>query len=249
MHTAECLDTKIRCIGCKLRMPVFLEWLILVFLVGGTGQMVSLSKLVIVALAIMDPAYNDREFKPTELSNPVGETLTARESEILAWIIQGFRDKNVARMPKISPETASSRGVHGTLKFGPFELSGRTRVLRRGGITLPLGSRAFDILLYLAERPGELIGKTEFMDHVWPNVTVDEGNLRVHVAAIRKALGDGQFGDRYIANVKGRGYAFIASVVRLQDSTEQVSDRPRAVCLFRQPPRRRPSMLRRVRLR
>jgi DNA-binding winged helix-turn-helix (wHTH) protein len=45
-------------------------------------------------------------------------------------------------------------------------------------------------------------------------VTVEEGSLRVHVAAIRKALGDGQFGNRYIANIKGRGYAFVGTVVR-----------------------------------
>jgi DNA-binding winged helix-turn-helix (wHTH) protein len=177
--------------------------------------MVSISKLAIVALAIMDPAYNDCEVKPTELRNPAGETLTERESELLAWIIEGFRNKNM--LPKISPETVSSRGVHGALKFGPFELSGRKRVLRRDGISLPLGGRAFDILLYLAERPGEVIEKTELMDHVWPDVTVDEGSLRVHVAAIRMALRDGQFGNRYIANVKGRGYAFIGSIDRLED--------------------------------
>ena len=111
--------------------------------------------------------------------------------------------------------------VHRTLRFGPFELSGSKRVLSCNGVTLPLGSRAFDILVYLAERPGEVIGKNELINHVWSNVTVEEGSLRVHVAAIRKALEDGQFGNRYIANVKGRGYSFIESVVRLEDSTER----------------------------
>ena len=94
--------------------------------------------------------------------------------------------------------------VHRNLQFGPFELSSRERVLRRDGVVLPLGSRALDILIYLAERPGEVIAKQELMDHVWSDVTVEEGSLRVHVAAIRKALGDGQFGNRYIANIKGR---------------------------------------------
>jgi adenylate cyclase len=115
----------------------------------------------------------------------------------------------------------SSSGVHRTLRFGPFELLSSKRVLRRDGVTLSIGSRAFDILFYLAERPGEVIAKQELMDHVWSDVTVEEGSLRVHVAAIRKALEDGQFGNRYIANVKGRGYSFIESVVRLEDSTEQ----------------------------
>src|SRR3984885_2725523 len=94
--------------------------------------------------------------------------------------------------------------VHKNLQFGPFELSSRERVLRRDGVMLPLGSRALDLLIYLAERPGKVIAKQELMDHVWSDVTVDEGSIRVHVAAIRKALEDGQFGNRYIANVKGR---------------------------------------------
>jgi adenylate cyclase len=86
-------------------------------------------------------------------------------------------------------------------------------MLRRTGVTLSLGSRAFDILVYLAERPGKVIGKKELIDHVWSDVTVEEVSLRVHVAAIRKALEDGQFGNRYIASVKGRGYSFIESVI------------------------------------
>src|ERR1700676_3600459 len=109
--------------------------------------------------------------------------------------------------------------VHRNLQFGPFELSSRERVLRRDGVALPLGSRAFDILIYLAERPVEVIAKQELIDHVWSDVTVEEGSLRVHMAAIRKALGDGQFGNRYIANIKGRGYSFVGTVVVLAAGT------------------------------
>ena len=76
------------------------------------------------------------------------------------------------------------------------------------------------ILTYLADRPGEVIAKQELMDHVWSDVTVEEGSLRVHVAAIRKALGDGQFGNRYIANIKGRGYSLVGTVVPLAGGTE-----------------------------
>src|ERR1700722_4551301 len=117
--------------------------------------------------------------------------------------------------------------VHRKLKFGPFELSGSERVLRREGETLPLGGRALDILIYLADRPGEVIAKQELMDRIWSDVTVEEGSLRVHVAAIRKALGDGQFGNRYIANIKGRGYSFVGTVVPLAGNTESSSDRSR----------------------
>ncbi|MEA2888740.1 MAG: hypothetical protein QOD11_3100 [Bradyrhizobium sp.] len=106
------------------------------------------------------------------------------------------------------------------LRFGPFELSIGERTLRRDGHALPLGGRALDILTYLADRPGEVIAKQELIDHVWSDVTVDEGSLRVHVAAIRKALGDGQFGDRYIANIKGRGYSFVGTVISPAGNSE-----------------------------
>src|SRR6267143_226663 len=115
--------------------------------------------------------------------------------------------------------------VHRNLTFGPFELSSSERVLRREGEALPLGGRALDILIYLAERPGEVIAKQELMDHVWSDVTVEEGSIRVHVAAIRKALGDGQFGNRYIANIKGRGYSFVGNVVSRAGGTESGNDK------------------------
>jgi DNA-binding winged helix-turn-helix (wHTH) protein len=120
----------------------------------------------------------------------------------------------------------SGDSVYGSLRFGPFELSSRERVLRREGLQLPLGSRALDILVYLAERAGEVILKKELIDHVWSGVTVEEGSLRVHVAAIRKALQDGQFGNRYIANIKGRGYSFVGTVVRLEDGKDGGSHSP-----------------------
>src|SRR6476619_628598 len=116
--------------------------------------------------------------------------------------------------------------VHRKLRFGPFELSIGERVLRRDGRVLPLGDRALDILTYLADRPGDVIAKQELMDHVWSDVTVEEGSLRVHVAAIRKVLGDGQFGNRYIANIKGRGYSFVGTVVGLEDGKGGGSNSP-----------------------
>src|SRR6478609_9422812 len=119
----------------------------------------------------------------------------------------------------------SGAAVHSKLRFGPFELSIGERVLRRDGQVLPLGDRALDILIYLADRPGEIVAKQELIDHVWSDVTVEEGSLRVHVAAIRKALGDGQFGNRYIANIQGRGYSFVGTVVPLAGNTESRNDK------------------------
>src|SRR5712692_3459921 len=129
------------------------------------------------------------------------------------------------KQTKSRPRTMVDDEAQGNLQFGPFQLSSRERVLRREGEALPLGSRALDILVYLAGRPGEVISKQELIDHVWPDVTVEEGSLRVHVAAIRKALGDGQFGNRYIANIKARGYSFVGTVVPLAGSTESRNDK------------------------
>jgi predicted ATPase/DNA-binding winged helix-turn-helix (wHTH) protein len=110
-----------------------------------------------------------------------------------------------------------SGGIADRLSFGPFELWCDRRVLWRDGEALSLGGRALDLLIYLVERPGEVVTKNALIDHAWPDVLVEEGSLRVHIAAIRKALGDGKFGYRYIANIQGRGYSFVGSVVGLGD--------------------------------
>src|SRR5258707_9192640 len=94
--------------------------------------------------------------------------------------------------------------------FGPFRLSTAERLLEKNGVRVRLGSRALDILIALVERPAEVVSKKELFARVWPDLVVDEGNLRYHVSALRKALGQGQSGERYVTNVSGRGYCFVA---------------------------------------
>lgn len=101
-----------------------------------------------------------------------------------------------------------------TISFGPFTLAVRERLLLRQGTTVDLGGRAFDILATLAARSNEVISKRDLLANVWPDVTVEEGSLRFHMANLRKALGDGKDGARYIATLKGRGYCFVAPVSR-----------------------------------
>src|SRR5258708_2735506 len=101
------------------------------------------------------------------------------------------------------------------LRFGPFELNVAERSLNKANQVIPLGCRAYDILIALLENAGEVVGKAELIARAWPDVTVDEGSLRVHLSALRKALGDGQFGHKYIASIQGHGYSFIAPVARL----------------------------------
>jgi predicted ATPase/DNA-binding winged helix-turn-helix (wHTH) protein len=121
--------------------------------------------------------------------------------------------------------------------FGPFRLLPRRRLLLQGDKPVSLGSRALDILTFLVEHPGELVNKRELMAHVWPNTFVVEGNLTVNVAALRRALGDGVRGNRYLVNIPGRGYRFVAPVGTSREpapppkrsSTERVHNLPASV--------------------
>jgi predicted ATPase/DNA-binding winged helix-turn-helix (wHTH) protein len=98
------------------------------------------------------------------------------------------------------------------ISFGPFRLLPNLRLLEKNGTPLHIGGRALDILIALAEHPGEVVDKRELVKRVWADVNVDEGSLRFHITALRKALGDGAEGARYVVNVPGRGYCFAASV-------------------------------------
>jgi len=103
------------------------------------------------------------------------------------------------------------------ISFGPFRLIPEQRLLLEGERPVRLGSRAIDILIALSERAGEQVSKRDLMTRIWPDTTVVEANLAVHVAALRRALGDGQSGRRYIVNVPLRGYSFVAPVAVTDD--------------------------------
>ncbi|WP_420992270.1 ATP-binding protein [Cupriavidus sp. 30B13] len=96
--------------------------------------------------------------------------------------------------------------------FGPFRLIPGRQLLLKGETTVRIGGRALEILAALAERPGEIVSKAELMRRAWPNTVVEESNLKVHMTALRRALGDGQPGQRFIATIIGRGYRFVAPV-------------------------------------
>ncbi|MBN8872672.1 MAG: winged helix-turn-helix domain-containing protein [Rhodospirillales bacterium] len=116
-------------------------------------------------------------------------------------------------------------------RFEAFRLVPGQQLLLHGGRPVPLGSRALELLRLLVERPGELMGKTALIRHAWPDTHVHEGNLKVNIAALRRALhGVGGEGP-YIATVPGRGYRFVAPVhVEGSGATAQfaISALPRA---------------------
>lgn len=116
----------------------------------------------------------------------------------------------------------SVRDLHSdaVLRFGPYAFHLRQRLILDGDRPLRMGGRALEILQVLVERAGHVVSKDELIARVWPTSVVEEINLRVHIAALRRALGDGQDGQRYIVNVPQRGYSFIAPVERAPAGTQ-----------------------------
>jgi predicted ATPase/DNA-binding winged helix-turn-helix (wHTH) protein len=105
------------------------------------------------------------------------------------------------------------------LQFGRFRLLPNERALFEEDEPVRIGGRALEILIALIEKPGQFLSQDDLMKRVWPNVFVQPSNLTVQIAALRRALKDGQDGARWIINTVGRGYAFAGPLVR---------ERPRA---------------------
>ena len=114
--------------------------------------------------------------------------------------------------PLVGNRTDSATPAPYEIAFGSFRLHPAQFLLLEGDNPVHLGSRALEILVVLLERPGELVSKEELMNRVWPNLFVEPANLTVHMSALRRTLRDGRDGNRFIINVPGRGYSFVASV-------------------------------------
>lgn len=106
--------------------------------------------------------------------------------------------------------------------FGPFQLIPAQRMLFNGGTAVRVGNRALEILVALVERSGELVTKQELMARAWPNIVVEESNLKVQITALRKVLGEGPLDQRYLATVVGRGYRFVAQVERVAPAPDDM---------------------------
>jgi len=113
--------------------------------------------------------------------------------------------------------------------FGPYRIYPGQRLVMEGDQRLRLGRLALDILLILLEHAGNVVSKQQLIARVWPRSVVEDTNLRVHIAALRKALGDGQAGQRYIITVAQRGYSFVApiSLEAIEQSPRSASDEPK----------------------
>jgi predicted ATPase/DNA-binding winged helix-turn-helix (wHTH) protein len=109
------------------------------------------------------------------------------------------------------------RSTDRAIAFGRFKLFPRQRVLEENGEPVRLGSRAFELLLALVEQKGAIISKAELLERVWPDTNVEEGSLRVSIAAVKKALGQERSDASYIKNVPGKGYCFVAPIMDSED--------------------------------
>jgi DNA-binding winged helix-turn-helix (wHTH) protein len=152
-------------------------------------------------LARWDAGYaGDRSAQPNS------RVLTPRERSF--GVRGSVQSLDIDQLKAGKPAGASVREI----SFGPFRLLPAQFLLLEGNKPVPLGSRALHILIVLLERPGELVTKQELMARVWPNLFVEPANLSVHISALRRALRDGRDGNRFIINVPGRGYCFVAPV-------------------------------------
>ncbi|WFU45482.1 winged helix-turn-helix domain-containing protein (plasmid) [Bradyrhizobium sp. CB82] len=98
------------------------------------------------------------------------------------------------------------------VSFGSFRLLPTQLLLLEDDKPVSIGSRALALLIALLERRGELVSKQDLMARVWPNLFVEPANLTVHMSALRRVLRDGRDGNRFIVNIPGRGYCFVAAV-------------------------------------
>jgi DNA-binding winged helix-turn-helix (wHTH) protein len=129
-------------------------------------------------------------------------------------LLEDFLDSYWRIIDELSEE-AMPRPEKRFYEFGPFRLDITTRVLLRESEIVPLTPKALDILLALIERRGELVGRKELLDAVWPDVHVEEGNLNSNIFLLRKVLGEDNDGKDYIVTIPRRGYRFVAGVCEI----------------------------------
>lgn len=139
-----------------------------------------------------------------------------------AWVLKAVR-----KVPKIS-ETAYTRTMSAQkLAFGPFVLDVGARALTRHGAPVPVGYRALLLLTALLDRPGENISRSDLMELAWPGLSIEESNLSVQIASLRKLLGETPEGSDWIATAPRIGYRFAGTVVRLagddQDQPDEIA--------------------------
>ncbi|HEX4945769.1 MAG TPA: tetratricopeptide repeat protein [Blastocatellia bacterium] len=129
-------------------------------------------------------------------------------------------------------------------EFGPFRLDVSERLLSRAGTAVPLAPKTFDVLLAFIAQPGHVLSKDELLQTVWPDSFVEENNLTDNIFRLRKALGEGENGQKFIETIPKHGYRFVAEVKALNgESAAPVLAEPALPTATRRSPYQRPAFL------
>jgi DNA-binding winged helix-turn-helix (wHTH) protein len=173
------------------------------------------------------PEWADRSQPPTSVRGSAGTAavcsprpwvLTVRAGWAhLAWLLLklcGPRNrKAVPKKIEKVPDLRSDGGMATIHAFGPFRLDADAETLFRGSEPLPVGKRAVALLRVLVERAGAPVSKDTLIDTAWSGLAVEESNLTVQIAALRRALGEVPGGEDWIVTLPRRGYRFVGPVV------------------------------------
>jgi DNA-binding winged helix-turn-helix (wHTH) protein len=122
------------------------------------------------------------------------------------------------------PDLRSDGAMATILAFGSFRLDAKAKILFRGSEPLPVGKRAVSLLRVQVERAGAPVSKDTLIELVWSGLAVEESNLKVQIAALRRALGEVPGGEDWIVTLPRRGYRFVGPAVTKSEA--QVSAAP-----------------------
>jgi DNA-binding winged helix-turn-helix (wHTH) protein len=146
----------------------------------------------------------DQRTHPRQATSRQPDVWTAMETNASPKPVRSRAHSATYGVNRSGPRTAE-----GVCEFGRFRVLSRQRQLLADGVPVELGTRAFDLLLVLLEAGGSLVSKEQLLSGVWQGIVVSEENLKVQVAALRKALG----ADRDLIRTEfGRGYRFTGAL-------------------------------------
>ena len=137
-------------------------------------------------------------------------------------------ERSEPNFPHPHDEAPPVRAPNLEWRMGSLVLDPVARILIHDGTPLPLGERAVSILLMLVERSGQLVSKEDLIEFAWQGLAVEDSNLTVQVAALRRALALVPGGRSWIETLPRRGYRFVGIALRSGDKDPPTSDEPRA---------------------
>ena len=110
------------------------------------------------------------------------------------------------------------------LRFGPFVFDRRRKLLMARGVPIQMGARALALLEVLLEARGGVVTRAELMNAAWPATSIEESNLTVQIAALRRSLSEASDGTEWIKTVPRVGYQFVGSIDNDEDGMDPQSD-------------------------